>query len=103
MIHLALSEHMGMYYIQTARHAENSIAKQFLLNFPQMAIINWDKKSHLTLQVALTSAGKSSPERRRGRVCTPSWTEMTRRQEERRLATCRVNTSSTTWDELEMR
>ena len=53
--------------------------------------------------MALTSAGKSSPERRRGRVCTPSWTEMTRRQEDRRLATCRLNTFSTRSDEVEIR
>ena len=44
-----------------------------------------------TLHVALTSAGKSSPERSNGSVWTPSWTLITRRQEERRLASCRLN------------
>jgi len=38
-----------------------------------------------TLQIALTSEGKSSPERRKGRVCTPSWTEKTRQQADTRL------------------
>jgi hypothetical protein len=37
------------------------------------------------LHIALTSEGKSSPERRKGSVCTPSWTEKTRQQADTRL------------------
>jgi hypothetical protein len=37
------------------------------------------------LHIALTSEGKSSPERRKGSVCTPSCTEKTRQQADTRL------------------
>jgi len=47
------------------------------------------------LHIALTSEGKSSPERRKGSVCTPNWTEKTRQQADTRLLHLKCRKSQT--------